>query len=94
MYLPTYIYHSLPRSRKRPVRTLTGTIGRPAARSLALRRPGFGVLLSFAPGSRLLSYPTSASILAHAPPQSCDSLARAYLGAYPSSLYIEIYHTC
>jgi len=64
MYLPAYIYHSLPRSLKRPVRTLTSTIGRPAARSLALRRPGFGALVSFAVGSRLrdaplwLPYPT------------------------------------
>ena len=38
----------------------TGMLGRPSARPLALRRPGFGALLSFAPGSRLLSYPTSA----------------------------------
>jgi len=79
MYLPTYIYHSLPRPLKRPVCTLTGTIGRPSARSLALRRRGFGALVSFALGSRL---------------QRCVTLARTYLGPYPSSLHVVIYHIC
>ena len=38
MYLLTYIYHSLPRSLKRPVCTLTGTIGRPSASNVARLR--------------------------------------------------------
>ena len=70
----------------------TGMLGRPSARPLALRRPGFGVLVSVALGSRLPSYLTSASILAYAPPQSCITQARAYLGAHSSSLHIVIYH--
>jgi len=53
--------------------TLTGTIGRPSASSLALRLRSFGALVFFALGARL---------------QICATLALSYLGPYPSFLHV------